>query len=260
MLKKILATILVLGSLVFVAFTNTNSLENDYSDKTNSAIATFEPIVVLELFTSQGCSSCPPADALLNKVKNEFTNEVFALSYHVDYWNYIGWEDPFSKPDYAKKQKEYNIQFRNRSNYTPQMVINGKEHFVGSNASLLYSKIDQYKERKVENGVKLSKIDRDGQNVSFEYDIEGDLGNKELRLLLVLDQRRTEVPRGENRNRTLTNSNIVVAEKKIALTDSKGRLALSIPKIVEPNEKKYVIALVQDSSYGITGAAKNAIR
>ncbi|WP_422080685.1 DUF1223 domain-containing protein [Ulvibacterium sp.] len=259
MLKKILASILVLGSLVFVAFTKTDPVENEVSRNSNAPIGTFEPIVVLELFTSQGCSSCPPADALLDKVKREYTDEVFALSYHVDYWNYIGWEDPFSKPEYARKQKDYNIQFRNRSNYTPQMVINGREHFVGFNTSLLYGKINHYKGKKVENRVGLTKIDEDGRNVSFEYEIDGDLQNKELRALIVLDQRRTEVRRGENRNRTLTNSNIVVTEKRIALTSSKGRETLLLPEIVAPNEKKYVIVLVQDSSYEITGAAKNII-
>jgi hypothetical protein len=258
MLKKILATILVLGSLVFVAFTKANPAGSTISDDSKVLIETFEPIVVLELFTSQGCSSCPPADALLNKVKREYADEVYALSYHVDYWNYIGWEDPFSKPEYAKKQKEYNIQFHNRSNYTPQLVINGREHLVGSNTSLLYNKINVYKKKKVENKIELSKIDKDGQSVSFEYEIYGDLQNKEIRALLVLDQRQTEVRRGENRNRTLTNSNIVVAEKLISPTGSKGKDVLLFPKIVKPNEKKYLIVLVQDSNYKITGAVKSA--
>lgn len=259
MLKKILGTILVLGSLVFVAFTTTDLLENDVSHNSNTRSGTFEPIVVLELFTSQGCSSCPPADALLDKVKREYRDEVFALSYHVDYWNYIGWEDPFSKPEFARKQKDYNIQFRNGSNYTPQVVINGREHFVGSNASLLYRKINAYLAKKVANKIGLSSIATDGEGISFEYEIEGDLQNKMLRVLLVLDQRKTEVRRGENRNRNLTNSNIVVAEKKIALTGPRGKQALLLPELVKPNEKKYLIVLVQDSNYSITGAAKRSI-
>lgn len=259
MLKKILLSILVLGSLVFAAFTKTNSVENTISDNSLVTNETFKPVVVLELFTSQGCSSCPPADALLDKVKREYADKVYALSYHVDYWNYIGWEDPFSKPEYAKKQRDYNIQFRNRSNYTPQLVINGKEHIVGSNTNLLYNKISAYKEQKAENKIGLSKIDNDGRGVSFEYEIYGSLQDKELRALLVLDQRQTEVRRGENRNRTLKNSNIVVAEKMIKPSESKGKGVLLFPKIVKPNEKKYLILLLQDVNYKITGAVKSPV-
>lgn len=259
MLKKILLSILVLGSLVFAAFTKTNSVENTISDNSLNTNENFEPVVVLELFTSQGCSSCPPADVLLDKVKREYADEVYALSYHVDYWNYIGWEDPFSKPEYAKKQRDYNIQFRNRSNYTPQLVINGKEHIVGSNATLLYNKINTYKQKKTENKIRLTKIDKDGRGVSFEYEIFGSVKDKDIRALLVLDQRQTEVRRGENINRTLTNSNIVVAEKLIKPSESKGREVLLFPEIVKPNEKKYLILLVQDVNYKISGAVKSPV-
>ena len=108
----------------------------------------FKPIVVLELFTSQGCSSCPPADALLNEVKYKYSNnQVIALSYHVDYWNYIGWKDPFSKKEFSDKQRAYSSKFYSNSIYTPQIVVNGKEHFVGSKTAYYEFKIrESFKE------------------------------------------------------------------------------------------------------------------
>ena len=110
-------------------------------------------IVVLELFTSQGCSSCPPADRLLDEVKND---KIIALSYHVDYWNYIGWDDPFSAKKYTERQKLYSNKFNSSTIYTPQLVINGQEHIVGSNKSLLYTKLRYYSKKKNLNTVRLS--------------------------------------------------------------------------------------------------------
>jgi len=228
------------------------------NEKTNEE-GTYDPIVVLELFTSQGCSSCPSADALLNKVKKQYTDNVFALSYHVDYWNYIGWEDPFSKSQYAKKQRQYNIKFRNRSNYTPQLVVNGQEHFVGSSSSNMYNKISTYSKKKALNGVAVSEINTSSKTVNFNYHVLGDRSNKELKAVLVLDERTTAVKRGENRNRTLTNSNIVVAEQFFSLKDKEGKASITIPNIITEGEKIQLMVFVEDDQYNITGAVKHKL-
>ncbi|MEM9649433.1 MAG: DUF1223 domain-containing protein [Bacteroidota bacterium] len=217
---------------------------------------TYEPVVVLELFTSQGCSSCPPADVLLNKAKKQFPQTVFALSYHVDYWNYIGWKDPFSKSVYTKKQRDYNRKFRYSSNYTPEMVVNGKEHFVGSNASKLFTKVDTYKNRNSANKVLLTNVKQSGGTIDFEYSVLGDVDTKMLRTILVLDERTTSVTRGENRNRTLKNSNIVIAEDYISLSAKEGKGVLSVPEIVRENDKLTLMVLVEADNLDITAAAK----
>jgi hypothetical protein len=125
MWKNIHITGLVLVGFGIMAFTsNMNKTWNHQLVSTEFTM--HEPVVVLELFTSQGCSNCPSADLSLQKVKKEDKNGVFTLSYHVGYWNYIGWKDPFSKAIYAEKQRKYNVKFRNNSNYTPQVVVNGK--------------------------------------------------------------------------------------------------------------------------------------
>ncbi|MFS4492286.1 DUF1223 domain-containing protein [Maribacter sp. 2308TA10-17] len=257
MLKNIYITLILLVSIVITAFTGEFNKESIDSVREIEEDATYDPVVVLELFTSQGCSSCPSADLLLQKVKKEYEDEVFALSYHVDYWNYIGWRDPFSKATYADKQREYNLKFRNRSNYTPQLVINGKEHFVGSSSSKMYEKIKTYKEKKSANLVRLENIAVDKNSISFKYDIQGNSKNKIIRTLLVLDERTTQVKRGENRNRTLTNSNIVVVEKSFSLEDSNGSMKISIPEIVKDSEKLNLIVLVETEAYDITGATKH---
>ncbi|WP_339334991.1 MULTISPECIES: DUF1223 domain-containing protein [unclassified Croceitalea] len=222
-------------------------------------VGSFEPIVVLELFTSQGCSSCPPADILLDKAKKQYPNKIYALSYHVDYWNYIGWEDPYSKSIYTKKQRFYNQKFRYRSNYTPQLVVNGKEHFVGSNGSKLAAKISEYGKLQSENKITIPNVTKDNEYVNFDYNIEGELKDKQLRVVLVLDERTTSVKRGENRDRTLKNSNIVIAEKYIELENGKDNSTVKIPSLVAKKDKITLLLLIENETADITGAAKKAI-
>ncbi len=262
MLKKSIITTVLLVSLGFMAFSviNDEAENNTVSTSVEAEEGTYEPIVVLELFTSQGCSSCPSADALLNKVKKQGKQNVFALSYHVDYWNYIGWEDPFSKSIYAKKQRAYNIKFKNRSNYTPQLVVNGKEHFVGSSSSKMSQNIAKYEQRKTSNKVTVDGVKSANGEVKFSYNIQGNLNDKLLRVVLVLDERTTQVKRGENRNRTITNSNIVVAEDFVTVTESKGATSIKIPSQVRTNEKIRLMVFVENDDYDITGATKSMVR
>ncbi len=257
MFKKIIIVVLVLVSLGIMAFKS--SSEEGVGVKKIAETGIYEPFVVLELFTSQGCSSCPSADVLLDQMKKKYKKEVIALSYHVDYWNYIGWEDPFSKKEFVTKQSFYNYKFRNRSNYTPQLVVNGKEHFVGSNASKMYAKVNAYKGVKAPNKVSVSNtIIKDGK-VFFDFTVLGDIKNKQLKTILVLDQRTTYVKRGENSNRTLKNSNIVVAQKLEILAMEKGKSYIDIPAIVTNNEAIQLILLIEDDLNDITGATKVAL-
>ncbi|WP_420322267.1 DUF1223 domain-containing protein [Flagellimonas sp.] len=258
MLKRILIPSFAFFGMSLIAL-YTARAEDRVIEENNAESATYPPVVVLELFTSQGCSSCPPADALLDRAKKQHPKDVFALSYHVDYWNYIGWEDPFSKSTYTKKQRDYNRKFQYRSNYTPQLVVNGREHFVGSNNSKLTSKIAAYKTEKSKNSVSMENLIVSDFGISFDFNVKGSLEGKQLRAVLVLDERTTSVKRGENRNRILKNSNIVVAEKYIVLQTSKGKSSISIPSIVSKGDNLTLMLLVEADNLDITAAAKVSV-
>src|SRR5215471_13162766 len=98
---------------------------------------------VVELFTSEGCSSCPPADNAVAKLLKEHSSNVYVLGYHVDYWDNLGWRDIFSNASYTQIQKEYAKAFNLSSVYTPQIVVNGTEQFVGSNEAKLNADINK---------------------------------------------------------------------------------------------------------------------
>src|SRR6185295_6297026 len=107
-----------------------SSASGDKSAPAPAAGSSSAPIVV-ELFTSQGCSSCPPADRLLSTLRSD--PRVVPLAFHVDYWNYIGWTDPFSSARWSQRQQAYARAFASNRIYTPQLVVNGTSECVGSN-------------------------------------------------------------------------------------------------------------------------------
>ena len=192
-------------------------------------------------------------------VKKKYPEDVFVLSYHVDYWNYIGWEDPFSNPLFTEKQREYNLKFHSKSNYTPQLVVNGKTHFVGSNASKVNNAVYIGKKQRSANRVTITNSSGNDDCLLFDYMVLGNIEDKKLRAVLVLDKRTTAVRRGENRNRTLVNSNIVVAEKSILLKDERGSAFIFLPEIVGDKEKIRLVLVVEDDDYNNTAAAKKVI-
>ena len=216
-------------------------------------------VVVLELFTSQGCSSCPPADELLQKIKQSNRQNVYTIAYHVDYWNYIGWEDPFSRSDFTAKQTKYNQKFKYRNNYTPQVVVNGKAHFVGSNARKIYENINLYNAMPAENKVVITSIGREPRKAILEYKVDGAIDQKSLRAVLIIDHRVTEVKRGENRNRSLTNSNIAVAETRRSLDQKNGSMQIIIPDLVQPEDSLSVVLIVENEKADILGATRLSI-
>ncbi len=211
-----------------------------------------ESAMVLELFTSQGCSSCPPADELLDEIREQYQNQnVFVLSYHVDYWNRLGWKDPFSKESYSDYQREYAQQFNSGSIYTPQLVVNGSEHFTGSNRYKADAALKRYARSKVSNTIVIEDIKKESEKIYLNYDVKGGKFNT-VTFALIVSERLTKISRGENRNRSLKNTNIVV--NRIVTKVSNGKATITIPDWISGKDKLSIIAYTQDGFLKTTGA------
>ena len=167
-----------------------------------ASLAAERPVVV-ELFTSQGCSSCPPANAYLNEL-SKGRRDVLALAFHVTYWDRLGWKDPFSMEAATDRQAVYGRRFGDGS-YTPEMVVDGAASAVGSDRSQVGSAIETAK-RSSRTAAAVS-VTRSGEQVSIEVGTGS--GNGRILLVGFDHEHTTSVGRGENGGRTLTEANVV---------------------------------------------------
>lgn len=165
-----------------------------------------EAPVVVELFTSQGCNSCPPADAYLKELA--LRDDVVALEYHVDYWDYIGWADPFADPAFTTRQRNYASLLDQRYVYTPQMVMDGVRHEVGSRRQAVDMAIKLARQEKLDFAPQVSLRHNSGGLI---VSIDGASSPRAFDVVLVSfdAEHETKVTRGENSGRTMTNVNVV---------------------------------------------------
>jgi hypothetical protein len=187
---------------------------------------------VVELFTSEGCSSCPPADELLAKqVVQARQNDlrVFPIAHHVDYWDRLGWRDPFSSAEASARQQRYAQAFKSEQIYTPQIIVNGETEFVGSDARMAQKTIAAALAATTPTKLSLKPDRSDSQAISVEYAIESNQQGMVLNLVLVERGLTTQVLRGENGGRTLTHENVARVFQTIDATDKSGHMKLSIP-------------------------------
>ncbi len=184
-------------------------------------------MLLVELFTSQGCSSCPPADKFFSQLaENE---ELAVLAWHVPYWNYIGWKDPFSSDLAEKRQRQYARRLQTNQLYTPQAVVGGKKQYVGSDKRAVGKSLREEMKQSAKNqSAPQLKLTREGNGKrNFSIRIEPaqnkNATNSKFNLSVVIFQSfaSTEIKRGENRGKTLREANIVLDVKKIGGWDGK---------------------------------------
>ncbi|MFA8449552.1 MAG: DUF1223 domain-containing protein [Bacteroidales bacterium] len=180
-------------------------------------------IVILELFSSQGCSSCPKADYLLTNIQEKaihLNENIMYLNFHVDYWNYLGWVDPFSKYEFTQRQHWYNQAFKLNSIYTPQLIINGNFQIIGS----LKQKIETEIQNRLKQPLKVQLKDIVTHFSNDSISISGSLigiNDEQLLNIAVLQKSAvTEIKSGENKGLKLNNTNIVRAFKTINIQNN----------------------------------------
>ena len=187
--------------------------------------------VIVELFTSEGCSSCPPADQLLEKLDRSQPvpgAEIIALSEHVDYWNHIGWADPFSSPLFSSRQAAYARRFHLDGSYTPQMIVDGATEFVGSDA--------RRAEAAISAAAKLEKVavrlSANMKAVRIEIGaLPSSAGGEKADVYYALaqDGGTSNVLRGENQGRRLYHVAIVRRIQRVGKVSARASLAKDVP-------------------------------
>ncbi|MEM7732734.1 MAG: DUF1223 domain-containing protein [Pseudomonadota bacterium] len=161
--------------------------------------------VLVELFTSQGCSSCPPADAFLHELAER--ENVIALAMHVDYWDYIGWKDSFAQPDFTARQRAYARLGNRKMVYTPQMVVNGRDHVIGSNPKDTNRVIDAHYQLPVEVDLQASRV---GNSMTLTGQaVADDASTVSVYILRYRPESTVDILRGENAGRTISYANVV---------------------------------------------------
>ncbi len=213
-----------------------------------AALMLFSPVtaqsdpVVVELYTSQGCSSCPPADRFLHKLADR--DDVIALALHVDYWDYIGWKDIFGSAAHTKRQRAYARVNGRRMIYTPQMIINGAEHVVGNRPRDVVDLIKRHKSD--ESNVDL-RVTRRGSTLRIRAESNEDQGgNMVVQLIRYIPKATVNIKRGENAGKTLSYANVVTEMVELANWDT--RKALSIDTPVSGDAP--IVVLVQRQNFG----------
>ena len=216
-----------------------------------------QPVVVLELFTSQGCSSCPPADKALAEITEQATRAgqaVYSLSFHVDYWDRLGWKDPFSSKQFTDRQRQYD-RLLNSQTYTPQLVINGRQDVVGGQRGRIEQSIKTIQQQPASAFIGVDgSLKREAGQVMVSYELSAK-GPYRVNVALVQKEARTAVRNGENGGRTLVNTNVVRQFKTVDESDTSGSVALPMPSGL-PADQTAVLVYVQRTDTGQVVGAK----
>lgn len=254
-MKRIISIVMLVVPVFILVFCS-GSVSVDHNKK--KKITTSNNIVVIELFTSQGCSSCPPADRLLGSYANR--EDIAALSFHVDYWNKLGWKDPFSDHAFSQRQENYASAFGTNGVYTPQIIINGQKEMVGSDEHKIAVEVKQFKKEQSLYQIIIDEIKIDNNKVSITYSLKGKFNNSVVNVALVQNKITTSIKAGENEGVTLTNYNVVRNFKTIDSFTAKKN-ATTIDLVSGTNKREFsIILFLQDvSSNKIYAAAKSSL-
>jgi hypothetical protein len=215
------------------------------------------PTGVLELFTSQGCSSCPAADKVLAGIAR--TGETLALAWHVDYWDYLGWKDTFARPANTERQRAYARSFAERQVYTPQAVINGRMHVVGSRGEAVANALKQFAGTGEGLGVPIEAALKDGK-LKVHVAATPEAVGATLWVVYFEDSAQVQVARGENGGRKLDYTNIVRDMEMIgAMQDRDLMTEFRIADMGNRGFKSCALILQRQTAHGTPGPIVGAV-
>ena len=258
-MKSLRFPVIVVAAVALLTILSLRYLRTASAEPRPTVDATARTPVLIELFTSEGCSDCPPADALLEKLDRSqpLRNvEMIVLSEHVDYWDDIGWKDPFSSHEFSIRQSDYAHRFRLDGAYTPQMVVDGDAQFVGSDERRAIQVTENAaKAEKVP--VALSSIHLEGNSLAVHVEsgpLTSSASPKSANILLMLadDTDQSNVRRGENAGRILKHVAVVRKLTQVGTIDRGGTFSRDVTVSTETANLRNlrIVAIVQEMGAG----------
>jgi len=228
-------------------------------------------VVIVELFTSEGCSSCPPADTLLKELSEKETvpgARIVALEEHVDYWNHLGWKDPYSTAEFSERQNDYSRVFGTNGVYTPQMVVDGQSEFVGSRNLAATEAIQKAANEPKAEITLAAAANSTSEKLALEVQIKslGGIsvrGETELWIAVTEKNLQSDVKAGENSGETLKHAAVVRSLKKIDTVRDPAGYNRQVQVTLNAGWKKENLAVVaflaEKSSRKIIGATETPL-
>jgi len=257
-MKKFRYLIFLFVPLFALNFCTPSTAAKDKKDvvniKTPGSLPGNKNVAVLELFTSQGCSSCPPADRLLGTYASK--ENVIVLSFHVDYWDRLGWKDPFSSKEYTKRQYNYASSLH-ADVYTPQLVVNGQTEMIGSDANKISNAIHKIAEEQPEATLTVKAVKVENGKALVNFDALGKTKNETLNVAIVEKKTTTDIKAGENGGVTLSNYNVVRNFQIIDKVENGNNIAtIDIPSSADLKNMSVVLFLQDKTNNKISAATQ----
>lgn len=204
------------GALLVLSLISASFILNRPKETSRVDMNTDSGFAVIELFTSEGCSSCPPADQLIEALQQQHQGkQLYILSFHVDYWDHQGWKDRFSDKQYTQRQQQYVNWLNAETLYTPQLVVNGESEHIGSDKAAVLGAISGQLQRDFTRTLKL-ETGFDGNKLTVSHNQQGN-GNTELVLALVQKKAGSRVTAGENEGKQLFHVQVVRKLQQVPL-------------------------------------------
>jgi hypothetical protein len=250
-MKKSLVIAPFIPLLFFVLLSFNRPVKKVRADKAGNGFA------LVELFTSEGCSSCPPADQLVAALSKEYPSNVYVLCFHVDYWNYLGWKDEFSSADYTTRQQQYATAFNINSIYTPQAIVNGRTECTGSDRKKLYTAVQDALEKNSHSNIEISAKASGVKQVAVSYKTGMD-NRSMLQLAIVQTAATSSVKRGENKGLLLHHINVVRGLKVVAT--GTGTTTMVLPEGLAAKDCRIIGFIQARTDLQISGAGSCAVQ
>lgn len=247
-----LFNITVLGLTLAGTFLFFGATKQSFSKDALSKLPVSDTPVVIELFTSQGCSSCPPADRAAEFLTAR--DNIYVLSCHVTYWDYIGWEDTLAQPVCDQRQRHYSQSFNNGTRvYTPQAIINGSNEMVGSRTSQLLREVERAQKKEIAH---ISMSFDEEQKLLVDLPALETANAHQLKIFLIKKEEITPIGRGENKDKTITYVQNVMDIYSIRDWDGtqETRKVPLPPHRIRTSKADEIIILANEGEYGAVRA------